>query len=87
MFERILVGVDGRSGGRDAIRERLDSGIAAETVVCHGAPARALRSLAEDEQADLLVVGSSHRGPVARVRWRRRGRWAGAMTPWCAQCR
>jgi hypothetical protein len=83
MFERIRVGVDGRSGGRDAIalalelgtsrarvmlanaygaagmfargseaaiaderagahslliRERLDSGIAGETVVCHGAP-------------------------------------------------
>ncbi len=112
MFEKIVVGVDGRSGGRDAIalarelgmslarvvlanaygaggmfarggetaiaaeragahslliRERLDSGIAAETVVGCGAPARALHAIAEDEQADLLIVGSSHRGPVARV--------------------
>src|SRR5665213_54886 len=112
MFEKVLVGVDGRSGGRDAImlarllaashsqvvlanvygevgmsgagglaiaaarddaralltRERRAASLEAETVArYHGAPGRALHEIAEDESADLLVVGSCHRGRIGRV--------------------
>jgi nucleotide-binding universal stress UspA family protein len=112
MFEKVLVGVDGRSGGRDAImlarllaaahsqvvlanvygevgmsgagglaiaaarddaralltRERRAASLEAETVArYHGAPGRALHEIAEHESADLLVVGSRHRGRIGRV--------------------
>lgn len=41
---------------------------AVETVVsCGPSPARALDQLAESRGADLLVLGSTHRGPVGRV--------------------
>ena len=45
-----------------------DAGLEAQ-VRCHGAASigRGLHELAEAEQADLLVVGSSHRGSVDRV--------------------
>lgn len=36
-------------------------------TVPDGSPARALRLAAERHQAALIVVGSSHRGPVGRV--------------------
>lgn len=112
MFDRVLIGVDGRSGGRDAIAlarqlvsetgrlvlayvhreasaasfgaglvvddrrrarellsaQRQSTGVEAETIVrLDGPPGRGLHELAEDEHADLLVVGSSHRGPLGRV--------------------
>jgi len=112
MFDHVIVGIDGRDGGRDAaalaraLRPRrmtlahvytLDAappflttdflsiaqreaertvetareelGLAdAETIALGDrSPARALHRLADEREADLLVVGSAHRGPVARV--------------------
>jgi nucleotide-binding universal stress UspA family protein len=114
VFRTIVVGVDGRPGGRDALRlaaqladagggelvavgvfpyqhrpalagspaveaERrqtqagLDRELSEEAatartyVVGDTSPARALHLVSERERADLLVVGSTHRGPVGRV--------------------
>jgi len=115
MFEKTVVGVDDRDGGRDALAlasaltaitggeivavrayphealpsrasvgrfeqdmrddadeelERIvtESGVAARRVVVGDtSPARALHHLAEQEEADLLVVGSTHRGQIGRV--------------------
>jgi nucleotide-binding universal stress UspA family protein len=112
MFDKVLIGVDGRSGGRDAIalarqlvsetgrlvlanvyrgawapsfgaglavdhRRQAEelvtaqlwaTGVEAETAVrLDGPPGRGLRQFAADEDADLLVVGSSHRRAVGRV--------------------
>jgi nucleotide-binding universal stress UspA family protein len=70
MFDKVLIGVDGRSGGRDAIAlaaQRRVAGGQAETVVrLDGPPGRGLHQIAEHEHADLLVVGSSHRGALGR---------------------
>jgi len=115
MFEKTVVGVDDREGGRDALalastlttagggeliavrayphearpsralvggfeddmrddaRSELDrivteSGATARRVIFGDtSPARALHHVAEEEGADLLVVGSTHRGQVGRV--------------------
>lgn len=115
VFNTIVVGVDGRQGGRDALRlagqlaevgggdlvavrvfphqhrpalarspaveeerestqvaldrELADMGMttARTHVVGDTSPARALHRMAERERADLLVVGSAHRGAVGRV--------------------
>jgi len=115
MFNRILVGVDGREGGRDALAlaadlqrlgggeivavhvylydrtvpfpdvegagvvlqedllTRLEAeiravGVAARPVIARDlAPTRALHAAAEREDADLIVVGSCHRGGADRV--------------------
>jgi len=114
MFQKTVVGVDDRQGGRDALAlaamltavsgelvavraypyearpsralvggfeedmradataelDRLvsESGVAARRIVFGDtSPARALHRVAEEEQADLLVVGSTHRGQVGRV--------------------
>jgi nucleotide-binding universal stress UspA family protein len=115
MFATIIVGVDAREGGRDALalaarlapsfdsgliavhaypydwfitrgvdgdfdsamhaaaQETLDTeleraGVAAEAVaVADSSPGRALHRAAERHGADLIVVGSAHRGPVGRV--------------------
>jgi nucleotide-binding universal stress UspA family protein len=115
MFEKIVVGVDDREGGRDALalaaalagvtggeliairayphdphpsramvggfeedlradaREQLQSALgeaevaARPMVVGDTSPARALHHVAEKEDAQLLVVGSTHRGQVGRV--------------------
>lgn len=113
MFQTVVVGVDGRAGGRDAVelarqllfptgqvilanvysdagtagrggrlaiatqrdhahallnRCQQDSLPAAETVACSdGSPGRGLHELAAREHADLLAVGSSHRGLVGRI--------------------
>jgi nucleotide-binding universal stress UspA family protein len=115
MFEKTVVGVDDRQGGRDALalaatltaatgRELIavraypheahpsralvgayeedmradaseelgrivaDSGVAARRlIVGDTSPARALHHAAEEEEADLLVVGSTHRSQVGRV--------------------
>ena len=113
-FHTIIVGVDGRPGGRDAlalaqrlcpvagglvavhayacesyasgpaearyeselhaaaeatIADELErAGIIADAqAVVDGGPARALHRVAEEQRAALIVVGSSHRGPVGRV--------------------
>ncbi len=110
MFSRVVVGVDGRAGGRDAIAlarqlapstgrlvlaniygtgafagssklgsqaeqarhllacARTDHGLSCRTMVrLDRAPGRGLHRLVEHEDADLLVVGSSHRGDLGRV--------------------
>ena len=115
VFNTIVVGVDGRRGGRDALRlagqlaeagggdlvaarvfphhhgpalarspaveearestqvaldrELADMGMttARTHVVGDTSPARALHRIAERERADVLVVGSAHRGPIGRV--------------------
>jgi nucleotide-binding universal stress UspA family protein len=113
VFKNVLVGVDGRPGGRDAIalakqlahpgaritlvhldgvhlllggvaalvlaaerdesehllaQERAEAAIDAELLACV-APSvgRGLHELAERQRADLLVVGSCHRGMLGRV--------------------
>jgi nucleotide-binding universal stress UspA family protein len=110
-FHKVLVGVDGRQGGRDAIalgkllaassarlvlanvylsqpkyagsnvlpdpvahaeellnRARDDAGVATDTIVRGDDwPANGLHAIAEEEHADVLVVGSSHRGALGRV--------------------
>jgi nucleotide-binding universal stress UspA family protein len=115
LFKTVVVGVDGRDGGRDALRlaEQLTEAGGGELVavrvfpyhhrphlagaptveeegratraalerelsamgigrirtqaVGDTSPARALHRIAERERADLLVVGSTHRGAVGRV--------------------
>jgi nucleotide-binding universal stress UspA family protein len=90
MTGKVLVAVDGASGGRDAIAlARVLSPPSARMVLTNvyglgthtepnpadpGQPARpgvlagrALHRLAREEYAELLVVGSSHRGPTGRT--------------------
>jgi nucleotide-binding universal stress UspA family protein len=80
---KVLVAVDGASGGRDAIalgrmlsppdaRMVLTNvyGVGGEPTTARasaGLAGRALHRLARKEAADLLVVGSSHRGPAGRT--------------------
>ena len=115
MFKTIIVGVDGREGGRDALtlaaslqrvlggdlvalhafpldyylgrgadgayekvihdravevaRDEVErAGVSARAyVVADGSPGRALHRAATAHDADLIVVGSAHRGRVGRV--------------------
>jgi nucleotide-binding universal stress UspA family protein len=113
MFDNVVVGVDGRSGGRDAValvkqlaagdaritlahvgggttmggrasalavpleleaseqllaRAAADAGVHADTeVVYESSVGRGLHDLAERSEADLLVVGSCHRGMLGRT--------------------
>jgi len=103
MFDSVIVGVDGKPGGRDAValaarlaappggltlahvhsravsvareeshellqREQAASGVAAQLVSYVAmTPGRGLHALAEEQQADLLVVGSSSRGLLGRA--------------------
>jgi len=106
MFSRILIGVDGRPGGREALalaqglaepsarliaahvdREARDgspidarpgealldaelgqAGVEAERLVIgERLPGRALRDATARTGADLLVLGSSHRGQIGRI--------------------
>ncbi|HEX3977271.1 MAG TPA: universal stress protein [Solirubrobacteraceae bacterium] len=81
---KVLVAVDGASGGRDAIalarvlappsaRMVLTNvyGVGADSDAEPTRPSvlagRALHRLARKESAELLVVGSSHRGPTGRT--------------------
>jgi nucleotide-binding universal stress UspA family protein len=80
---KVLVAVDGASGGRDAIalarvlappsaRMVLTNvygvgGDTEPTLPAAGLVGRALHRLARKESAELLVVGSSHRGPAGRT--------------------
>jgi nucleotide-binding universal stress UspA family protein len=59
---------------REALRadsEALLAGVGAADAPCHAvadvSPARALHHLAEEHDASLIVVGSTHRGPVGRA--------------------
>src|SRR5919198_1010747 len=115
MFQKTVVGVDDREGGRDALALaatltaiaggelvavrvypyearpsrasvgafqedlRADAGADLDRIVTESgatarrmivgdmSPARALQQVAEEETADLLVVGSTHRGQIGRV--------------------
>ena len=81
MTGKVLVAVDGASGGRDAIAlARLLAPPGARMVLTNvygvggdadssapGLAGRALHRLARKESAQLLVVGSSHRGPTGRT--------------------
>jgi nucleotide-binding universal stress UspA family protein len=103
MFTRIVVGVDCREGGRDALAlaallqsvgggellavhafapehrrgedvpsrvegELARAGVAATPlVVTDRSPAHALRTIAERDAADIIVVGSGHRAGIERV--------------------
>ena len=51
----------------EPVRERLDLPDVRAQVVAAPSPARGLHALAEREVADLIVVGSSHRGAMGRV--------------------
>jgi nucleotide-binding universal stress UspA family protein len=63
-----LVVDDRRQAEELLTAQRRATGVQAETVVrLDGSPGRGLHQLAEDEHADLLVVGSSHRGALGRV--------------------
>lgn len=80
---KVLVAVDGASGGRDAIAlARVLAPPSARMVLTNvygvggdagaarsagGLAGRALYRLARKESAELLVVGSSHRGPTGRT--------------------
>ena len=48
-------------------RAQLEGRVPVRTISVPAAPARALTETAEREHADLVVVGSTHRGTVARV--------------------
>jgi nucleotide-binding universal stress UspA family protein len=50
-----------------AIREQLGDFDVATRGVAHHSPAQVLLAAAEDADADLIVIGSSHRGPVGRT--------------------
>ncbi|HEY7622643.1 MAG TPA: universal stress protein [Solirubrobacteraceae bacterium] len=115
MFNRIVVGIDARQGGRDALAlaERLARAFNGELIAVHAypydyyvsrgasadfeavmhttaqetlsgeleragvsadaiaisdsSPGRALHRIAERRDADLIVVGSAHRGRIGRV--------------------
>jgi nucleotide-binding universal stress UspA family protein len=103
MFTRIVVGVDCREGGRDALAlamllqsagggellavhacavapllhedalTRVEAQVARVGATAHAlavtdrSPAHALRSVAEREGAELIVIGSSHRAGAERV--------------------
>ena len=79
---KVLVAVDGASGGRDAIAlARVLAPPSARMVLTNvygvggdtntgaagGLVGRALHRLARKESAELLVVGSSHRGPAGHT--------------------
>jgi nucleotide-binding universal stress UspA family protein len=112
MFDTVVVGLDGTTGGQDAVAlatalgarrlllvgaypgerhpwhpaltaynvalrdealerlERVGSAAGVDTElcpVCDDSPARALHEVAEERDADLIVLGSAHHGTVARV--------------------
>jgi len=51
----------------DTARAQLEGRVPVRTVVVPAAPSRALSETAEREHADLVVVGSSHRGTFGRA--------------------
>jgi nucleotide-binding universal stress UspA family protein len=69
MFEKIVVGVDGHDGGRDALALAtvLGSLWNAEVATARCSTAGALHRTAVAEDADLIVVGSAGQGPPRGV--------------------
>lgn len=71
MFEKILVGYTDSERGRDAraLGQALSQACGAELLVATAAAAEGedLGALARAHGADLVVLGSTHRGPVGRV--------------------
>jgi len=71
MFNTIIVGVDGRAGGEDALAlARALSGEGTQLVPVTadgGSPAAALHTAAAEHAADLIAIGSAHHGPVGRL--------------------
>ena len=71
-LRKIVLGFNDTPEARDAQRlagslaGREDSGVIAITSASQD-PARELREAAEAERADLIVIGSSHRGTMGRV--------------------
>lgn len=70
-FARILIGYPPTEQGGDARALGVDLASACggevQTLNAPSSPARALHDTATSARADLIVVGSSHRGPVGRV--------------------
>src|SRR5215218_2316022 len=75
---KILIGVDGSERSEDAVAFgralALTAGAPVILATAHrsealrpGAHAHALQTLAEQEDADIIVVGSSHTGRLGRV--------------------
>jgi nucleotide-binding universal stress UspA family protein len=73
MFDNVLVGVDGRQGGRDAIALAKElapehATITSVQVAAHeSSVARGLHEAALEGRANLVVVGSCHRGKLGQV--------------------
>lgn len=59
--ERLYESAERRLGRAEFVRVSLDGGVGGRSA------ARALYEYAEDQDADLIVVGSSHRGKVGRI--------------------
>lgn len=71
MFRRVLVGYQDTEQGRDALElgQILARANGAEMIACT-APTedgRGLAALAQSHAADLVVLGSTHRGPLGRI--------------------
>jgi nucleotide-binding universal stress UspA family protein len=69
-YEAILGPVQARAENAlaEVVRELHDDGVEAESRVgLFGSAAQGLQDFAEQESADLVVVGSSHRGRLGRV--------------------
>ena len=70
-FARILIGYPPTEQGGDARALGVDlasaCGSELQMLKAPSSPARALHDTATSARADLIVVGSSHRGPVGRV--------------------
>jgi nucleotide-binding universal stress UspA family protein len=70
---RILVGYNGRSSSRDALAlgalvAALDAHQTVERrAVAAEPPAEGLKDLARGEGADLIVIGTTHRGPIGQI--------------------
>lgn len=67
MFTNVLVGADGRRGGRDAIALAKQLVAPGGQIVLEPTVGCAMHLAAERMQADLLVVGSSRRGWLGRA--------------------
>lgn len=61
LSEQLFEAAERELGGGDFARAALDGGLGGRSA------ARALFEYARDQEAELIVVGSSHRGPVGRV--------------------
>jgi nucleotide-binding universal stress UspA family protein len=51
----------------ETARTELEGRLPVRTTAVGASPARALTEVAEHEHADLVVIGSSHHGPIGRV--------------------